>query len=172
MVSPTVKRGSKVMSCSICGNSISKEDAPIIAMGGFGNPRYICDECAEKIEIMTKSRDIDEIKDAIMDIVTKMEKGEFEDKVLLKSVCEILDSAKDRLALIEKGEYDFSLDEAADESDIPEEIPEELLESEEDKAIDELESEEKKKFDKVFNWVALGVFALAFILGLLFVLYF
>ena len=159
------------MSCSICDNSIDKENAPIIAMGGFGYPRYICDECAEKIEIMTKSRDVEEIKAAILDIVEKMEKGELEDKVLLKAVCEILDSAKERLALIENGEYDFSLDDAESDGEVFDEIPEELRESEEDKALDEEETKEKNKFDKIFNWVAIAVFALALIAGVIFVIY-
>ncbi len=156
------------MSCSICNNEINKENAPIIAMGGYGYPRYICDECAEEIEIITSGQDPELIKAAINKIVKKMEGANLEDTVLLSSVCAILDGAKERLALIEKGEYDFSLDDAEEEA--LDEIPEELLESEEDKLIDKLEDEQKKSFDKVFNWVALGVMVAAILAGVLFII--
>ncbi len=169
MVSLTAQGGSEVMGCSICNNKVDEQTAPIIAMGGYGYPRYICDECAEKIEIITHSRDVDEIKAGIADIVDKMENGELNDKILIKSVCEILDTAKERLLLIERGEYDFSLDES-DSADEEGDIPEELLESEEDKIIDEREKEEKRRFDNIFNWVALGVFSVVLIAGILFIL--
>lgn len=170
MVSFTAQRGWGIMGCSICNNAINKESAPIVAMGGYGNPRYICDECAEKIETMTLSRDVDEIKSAIADIVNKMEKGELDDKILIKSVCEILDTANERLLLIEKGEYDFTLDDTSETDEDENDIPEELLESEEDKIIDEREMEEKRRFDSIFNWIAIGVFGVALIAGVLFIL--
>ena len=64
----------------------------------------------------------------------------------------------DRAEKINKGEYDFSLDENVEETG-EDDIPEELLETEEDKALDERDEKRQKKFDKIFNIVALAVFA-------------
>ena len=64
---------------------------------------------------------------------------------------------------IKLGEYDFALDEIADQSGNEgfDDIPEELKETEEDRLLDEKEAEALKKFDKVLNWLwaGVGVFA-------------
>ena len=48
--------------CSLCKKIVDSENAPILTMGGFGNPRYLCDECAANIEVMTTAREVDVIK--------------------------------------------------------------------------------------------------------------
>ena len=51
--------------CVICDKMIESEDAPILAMSGYGNPKLLCDECAEDIEIVTSERDCDKIAEAM-----------------------------------------------------------------------------------------------------------
>jgi hypothetical protein len=76
----------------------------------------------------------------------------------------LLKAAK-RAAAIKDGEYDFALDEVAEQETAEgeeategfDEIPEELLESEEDAELDRRDAEIGKKFDKVLNWVWVAV---------------
>ena len=50
--------------CSLCFNACS-EDAPVLVIGPYGNPRYICDECAEELDTVTLAKEIPEIKKAM-----------------------------------------------------------------------------------------------------------
>ena len=66
-------------------------------------------------------------------------------------------SFEERAKLIKEGSYDFALDDQESEEDVLEEIPEELRETEEDRELDRKEAEALKKFDKVTNWLWLGI---------------
>lgn len=140
--------------CSICNKEIDTETAPLLTIGGYGIPRYLCDECSADIETATTSRDAAECADAIGKIGEKMANGD-PDGATYRNVCKILDSAKERASLIAAGEYDFALDEAEDDSF--DEIPEDIQETEEDRALDEQDEEKARKIDKVFNWIYIGI---------------
>ena len=90
-----------------------------------------------------------------MDRVGKKMQALTPDSFTLDTVNGIIAEATERAKKIEAGEYDFSLDEQGESFD---ELPEELRESEEDRLLDEKEAEKLAKFDKFFNWAALGGF--------------
>lgn len=145
--------------CSICKRPVDSETAPILTLGGFGNPRYICEDCDADLESATRAKEIDEITEAMDRIGKKMSVSNVDDKLVLKTVKEIMADAADRGAKIKSGQYDFSLEEEApDEEDG---VPEELLETEEDRISEEKEAERNAKFDKISNWICLFVFGIA-----------
>lgn len=148
------------MSCSICKKQINEENAPIIAMGGLGNPRYVCDECAAKLDVMTGGEDSEKIREAVASIADLMSKNDSEDPIAHNAVRSILMEASVRATSIENGTFSelFESDSLDEEIDT---IPEELLETEEDKELDRQEEIKNQKLDKVFNWISLGVFAAA-----------
>lgn len=140
--------------CAICDAKIDREDAPILTVGGYGIPRYLCDICASELDTATTSRDAAECADAIGRIGEKM--ANFDpDGATYKNVCAILDSAKERASLIAEGKYDFSLDEK--DADADEDIPEELQESEEDRALDAKDEERQRKENEIFKWIYIGM---------------
>ena len=157
--------------CSLCKRSVDSENAPILAMGGFGTPRYICDECAANIEIMTTAHDVEVIKENLTIVSEKMSRANVDDTVTLDAMDALLADVKDRAEKINRGEYDFGNDEQELQASgiVGEpEIPEELRETEEDRALDEQEQLQKAKFDKIFNWVALGIIAAAVVAVILY----
>ena len=141
--------------CSICGRNTESETSSILVMGGYGNPKFLCDECAEDFDAATTATDYDTIKAAMDKIGAKLAENNTEDTTVLRAVDGIFTDAGARAEKIKDGTYDFSEDEKVDE-DV--EIPEELLESEEDKALDAREAKVNKKIDSIFNWVFAAVF--------------
>ena len=139
--------------CAICDKKIDREDAPLLTIAGYGIPKYLCDDCSADLDAATLSKDPNECADAIGRIGEKMANHD-PDGATYKNVCEILDAAKVRAKSIADGEYDFSLDEAED--DTFDEIPEDMLESEEDKALDAKDEETARKVNKVFDWMYIG----------------
>lgn len=135
--------------CCICERDVEREDAPILAMGGAGYARVLCDECDSELQVATRGHDVAEIKDAINSLSDKLANGE-PDGVTYRMMNEILITSTQRAMEIKDGTYDFSRDEEEDNEGF-EEIPEELLESEEDIELDKKEEEKMKKFDKVYN---------------------
>lgn len=146
--------------CCICNSSVDGENAAILAMSGYGSPRYICDGCDADLSCATGAKDVSEIKSAIDRISKKMAINNLEDTVVLKAIDEIMTGARERAEKIKAGEYDFSEEETAPEEAEPEEIPEELRETEEDRELDRMEAEKNKKLDKITNIVCL-VFIIA-----------
>ena len=138
------------------------EDAPILAMSGYGTPRYVCDGCDADLTDATGAREIYDIKSAMDRISKKMTKNNLDDKVVLKTVDERMTAARERAERIRAGEYDFSEEDAAKEADEAEEIPEELRETEEDRELDRREAEQNKKLEKITN-ICCGTFFVAFI---------
>jgi len=140
--------------CSICRKDIETDDAAILVMGGYGNPRYICNECDGDLQEATTAREIADIASAMDRISKKMKNCDPDDKLTLRTVDEVMTASRDRAEKIKSGEYDFSLDEVGGED---EKIPEELLETEEDKAAEEAEEKKNAKLDKITNWVCLVI---------------
>lgn len=136
---------------------LDSENAAILALGGYGNAKYICDECDELLNNATRGREIAEINTAMDALSCRMRRAGIDDTFVLKTVDSVLKEARSRRDRIARGDYDFSAEEQKD-GEI-EEIPEELRETEEDRLADERELEEAKKWDKVITVVSAVVFS-------------
>ena len=147
--------------CSVCRTGIDGEDAAILVLGGFGNPRYLCDSCASDFDAASTEREMSGIDGAIDRISKKMTSAKIDDGLVLKTVGELMRAACERREKIRAGEYDFSAD---TDSDVSEEIPEELCETEEDIESERKEAEKNKKYDRITNVICavLGLAALGF----------
>lgn len=148
--------------CSICKKETDSETSAILAIGGYGNPKYICNDCAESLDTVIKGREYDEIVSNISSLSEKMMCAAIDDEQVLETVENIFATAKNRAELIRSGEYDFACDEDADDGE-DSDIPEELRETEEDKLLDAQEREEEErirkaaaKFDMFFFYPLLG----------------
>ena len=148
--------------CCICQHPINNEDAPVIAMSGYGNPKCACESCEALIETAMKSHDPDEISAACKSLGEALTDGNTGDEQIIESVNNIIYSANGRCTAIKDGTYDFTLDDdvAEDEFD----ITDDLEETEEDRKKDERDQKFNKILDTVSAWVlgALFVVALAF----------
>ncbi len=148
--------------CCICKKTVDSETAPILTVGGFGNAKYLCDECVAELDSATTAREFDAVKAAMDSIGEKMAKNNIEDELVITTVGEVFISAKRRAKAIKEGSYDFSLDEADGTTverggDEEFDIPEELREIEEDKELDAQEEKKNAFFDKIFNWISLAI---------------
>ncbi len=139
--------------CSVCNKKVDSETAAILTIGGFGNPKYICEECDGDFAEATGASNIEAIKAAMDRISKKMTLADQTDKLTLSAVGEIMEEASERAKKIQEGTYDFSAEKNGD-SDGEQDIPEELRETEEDKELDRKEAERNKKIDKIINWVS------------------
>ena len=144
--------------CSLCKREVNKDEAPILAMGGFGNPRYLCDECSHDVDGAMGAKEPDAIEAAMKRISEKLSAVNTDDSLVIETVSSIFEQAGSRARQISEGTYDFSLDEKQ-ENEENTDVPEELRESEEDKQLDEEDKKKSDKFDKVFNIIALVTFA-------------
>lgn len=141
--------------CCICESHIEREDAPVLSMGGAGYARVLCDRCSALLDTATLGQDYDEIKSSIAEIGEIMANHD-PDHVTLSVVSEIVYDASERAKAIKDGNYDFSLDTEESDGEF-DEIPEELRESEEDILKDKEDEEKLKKFDKIYNYILIGV---------------
>ena len=151
--------------CSCCNTLVDSDSAAILALGGYGNVKYLCEECDGYLNTVTRGRDVAEIDEAKDKICSRMRGARIDDAWTLKTISEVLKEATTRRDAIEKGEYDFSAEEESDEA--AEEIPEELRETEEDRLAEEKEEEAAKKWDKIITIASAVVFT-AVILYLLY----
>lgn len=151
--------------CSICKRLTDSETSPILAMGAFGNPKYLCPECAEKLETVMNGREYDAIKEAMKSLGEDMAKSNSDDTQVLETVNSIFAEASERAEKIKSGNYDFDAEEKEQtDSELPEDdVPEELKESEEDRLLDEAEAKANKKLDNIITWVMCGVILAAFV---------
>ena len=140
--------------CCICQLPIEKEDAPIIAMSGYGNPKCVCSDCENLIEKATLSHIPEEINEACKELGKALTYGNTGDEQVIESVNEIIKDAKKRHDAIQSGSYDFSLDEERDEDSF--EITEDLMETEEDRLKDERDERINKLIDTIGSWAAGG----------------
>ena len=138
--------------CALCQSVEVSENAPVLVMGAYGNPKYVCNECNADLDCATLGRDFEEIGAAMERLGKKMASAA-PDKLTLATVGDILRESAERAKKIKAGEYDFSLDQAEEpvEDTEADDLPLELLESEEDKALDKRDEERLKRFDKVTN---------------------
>lgn len=145
--------------CSICAKEITNENAPILTMGGYGIPRYICDECAAQIDVATESENPDEIAEAVESLGKKLSSFDH-DGATAETLTEILYSSAKKCKEIREGTYVKSEEDTQDEPDeeLLDDIPEEMKESEEDKLLDEKEDKKNKKLEKILNWVSAIIF--------------
>ena len=152
--------------CSVCKTTVDSESASILVMGGFGNPKYICEDCEHDFDDIISGRDYETIKSAMASIGDKLSKNKIDDELVIETLDSIFDTAKERAEKIKDGTYDFSCDEAVDD-DEGDDVPEECRESEEDIALDKMESEKieaNAKKMKMLDIAMASVFA-ALIIG-------
>lgn len=166
--------------CCICNKIVDSDTAPILTVGGYGNAKYLCEECATDLDTATSARDFDTIKSAMDSIGEKMGKNNIDDELVIATVGELFIGAKERAKAIEAGEYDFSAEDAdeatatapteeSEETEAEEsgeeseefDIPEELRETEEDKALDAKDKKSNAFYDKIFNWISIGIIVAA-----------
>ena len=145
--------------CAICARNIERDDAAVLVMGPYGNPRLLCDSCEADIVTATTSRDYDEIVAAIERITKRVSESPIIDQQSYETVCSILESAGSRAVAIRDGSYDFSLDDSEPAEEGLDEIPEELRETAEDAELDRRDEEEMEKVNKIMNYVTIGAFA-------------
>ena len=138
--------------CCICCAKVDEENAAVLGMGGGGNPRLLCPNCEKLLDDATTSTDYETARLALRELTDILGNSD-PDPVTMAVMTDILLRSTDRAKAIKEGTYDFSLDQI-DESGF-DEIPEELQETEEDKELDRIEEEKMKKFDKVFNVIAI-----------------
>ena len=145
--------------CAVCYTDVDGENSAILAMGGFGNPRYLCPECEELIDKVSRAGSYDEFAEGKEKLASRCHQFISDDTVTFEAVCAILDSSSERAEAIKNGTYDFALDEKNEEDeDGFDDIPEELKETEEDRLLDERDAEMGAKLDKILNWAMLAAF--------------
>lgn len=143
--------------CCTCLARVDEENSSILAMGAYGTPKCLCEDCAALVDTITLGKDYDEITAAMESITKKMSSANVDDRVTVSTMTAILEASAERAQKIKDGTYDFALDERAEEG--LEEIPEELQETEEDRLLDEKDAVANEKFDKVLNkiWIVVGI---------------
>lgn len=138
--------------CCICRAPITKEDAPVIAMSAYGNPKCVCGKCEDLIDKATLSHEPEEIANACNTLGEALTRGNTCDEQVIDAVNEIIYNATERGAAIEDGTYDFALDEAKNEPEF--EITEDLMETELDRQLDEIDRKTYKTIDTILSWTA------------------
>lgn len=147
-------------SCCVCSKEVEREDAPLLTVSAYGNPRYLCDECAAELDRAMFSKEPEEIECAMESLVKKASGKAHSDTVTVDTLAELMSISSERLKKIREGKYDFSNDEkirALQSDDSFVEIPEELRETEEDKELDRRDEEKQKKFDKISSLISAAV---------------
>ena len=144
--------------CCICGREITDENAPVLFMSGFGNPRLVCSTCEEHIDVANNGCEPEKIEEACRALASDLEAHNTDETAVINAVGKILLSARDRKNAIEDGSYDFSSDESTTEEE-EFDITEDLMETEEDRALDEAEKLRSDKLDKIISWISGIAFA-------------
>ena len=148
--------------CSICKAEVDEEKASILTMGGFGNPKYLCEKCAGDMDKVTESDDPDMIREGMDGILNSITKSGVDDQVVINTVKNIFADVNERIAKIQSGNYSPDEDEAWEEELL--DVPEELKESEEDRKLDEEDARKAKIVDRIFNWIGIPAFVIAMVL--------
>ena len=142
--------------CSVCQKDFDCETPSVLTMGRSMTPRYICPECEALMDQALCERDVTLAREAIAALGARLAASDSDDAPVILAVTSHLDAAKVRANAIERGEYDFTLDENPTEEF---ELTEDLLETEEDRELDRRDEEEMEKVNKVMNYVTIGAFA-------------
>ena len=82
--------------CAICRKEVDAENAPILSMGSYGNPKYLCDECASDIDLAVTSKNGDEIEAAMQKVSSKLADTGAEDTVVVNALKDIFTAAGER----------------------------------------------------------------------------
>ena len=142
------KMENKIDNCSLCLSGVNSEEADILTMGGYGTPKYLCPECAKKIDNVLSGRDYDSIVLSLDELNASVIKNNIDNGAVLATITKILSDGAERANKIKEGTLDFDK-ELEEETEEEFEITEELMESEEDKLLDEKEAVVQKKLDKI-----------------------
>ena len=124
-------------------------------MGAYGNPKVLCDDCANLVETINFGKDYNDITAAMQKLTDTMSASNVDERVVMETVTNMLEDCAKRAQKIKEGTYDFALDDQSDEGEY--EIPTELHETEEDRLLDEKDKAASEKFDKLMNWAWIGV---------------
>ena len=89
--------------CSICKRTVDAENAPILAMGRFGNPRFLCDECASDVESALYGRDAEKIEESMQSLSKKLAASSNDDGLTIETVSDIFAKAGERAKAIKNG---------------------------------------------------------------------
>ena len=138
--------------CAICGKEVVESEAPILYMTGAGIPRLLCDEHAALIDTATESPEPEAIRSAISKLGDDLIGGETDDMNVIELINGIIKAAANKADLIEKGEYDFSLEESDERDEDEFDITPDMMETEEDKAKTEKEERVNKIVDDILTW--------------------
>ena len=141
--------------CCTCLRRVENEDAPILTMGAYGNPKVLCDDCANLVETINFGKDYNDITAAMQKLTDTMSASNVDERVVMETVTNMLEDCAKRAQKIKEGTYDFALDDQSDEGEY--ELPTELHETEEDRLLDEKDKAASEKFDKLMNWAWIGV---------------
>ena len=144
--------------CVICKRPIENEDPAILTMGGYGVPKYICEDCEHTIDAMNESTDTEEVRASCRKLGEALTHGDTGDENVIKTVNSLIADASERAARIDDGSY--IPEENAESTDEEFDITEDLKETEEDRLLDEKEAEVNKKINTITTWVSIGVIVL------------
>lgn len=147
----------EIRHCTVCRREVDKDTAPILVMGGFANPRLLCEDCSVSVELITSSVDPEKIEEAMGRISKKLSENGVDDELTVETITEMFTDAGERVKKIRSGEY--VPENEAEAENVLDDIPDELLETEEDRLLDERDEEQGRLFDKIFTWVAIVAFA-------------
>ena len=147
--------------CSLCLDIVDGENADILTMSAYGTPKYLCPECAKRIENVMSGTDYDSIVISLDELNSTVIKNNIDNRAVMEAITAILANGAERARKIKDGTLDFDNELAEAENEEEFDITEELAESEEDRLLDEKEAEEKKKFDKITSIISGVIFALA-----------
>lgn len=146
------------MNCCICNRPIERDDAPVLTYGLYGNARCLCDGCDACLTALTRGREPADIR-AAMDELSERRLGMDErDRATQSVLSTLVDGAARRLEAIEAGTFDFTAEEAEDET--YEDVPEELRETEEEQEAERQREEREHATDRVFSYIWAAVMAL------------
>ena len=90
--------------CSLCNATVDSETAPLLTMGGFGNPKYICSDCDGDLNTATLGREVTEISSAMERISKKMLSAAVTDETVLVTIDEIMKESVKRAEKIKLGD--------------------------------------------------------------------
>ena len=91
--------------CSLCTRADVDENSPILTMSAYGNPRYICEDCANDLDEATTSRGYEEIKLAFDRLGEKIANRLVVDDFINETLQEIMNGAAERAEKIKNGEF-------------------------------------------------------------------
>ena len=128
-------------------------------MGGYGNPKCVCENCETIIDTATTSRDPEEISAACKALGEALTAGNTGDEQIIETVNDIIRNASERCSAIKDGTYDFELDRTDPDDEF--DITEDLEESEEDRKKDEHDEKINKIIDTALSWACGAIFVAA-----------